>query len=66
MRAKPGAYNKELKRLLSRRYEKTHEKTDPSSQKTDFPIVVTCLDGLGWFGGRGKTRCIDVRRVFII
>ena len=40
--------------------------TDLSSQKTDFPIVVPCLDGLGRLGGRGKIIRIDVCRVFII
>ena len=40
--------------------------TDLSGRKTYFPIVVTCLDGLGRLGGRGKIIRIDVCRVFII
>ena len=50
--------------LLSRRYEKTKLKFDLSGRKTDFPIVVACLDGLGRLGGGGKIIRIDVRRVF--
>ena len=40
--------------------------TDLSGQKTYFPIVVACLDGLGRLGGIGKIIRIDVLRVFII
>ena len=39
-------------------------RTDLSGQKTYFPIVVACLDGLGRLGGGGKIIRIDVRRVF--
>ena len=40
--------------VLSRRYEKTHRFFDLSGQKTYFPIVVACLDGLGRLGEAEK------------
>ena len=44
--------------------KRRNSQVDLSGQKTYFPIVVACLDGLGRLVGIGKIIRIHVRRVF--